>query len=215
MISRPLVACLLFFPLFILIIITLTSNFWSDYKKGQSSGKVEKKTNYNIFFPILVMGVLFMWISWIGGIIFLFLDKYYTFFGALVVFTEIDQFDSLIQLLGLGIFYLGALTYNYTLYIAKKYLRPAPAGILNDHKLIQNGSFGVIRHPLYTSYVLILGGLSLLLHTYVLLIPTILLIVGLYPTAKAEETMLLEQFGEAYEKYMSRVGMFFPKIKLF
>lgn len=213
MIPQPLIACLLFFPLLVLIINTLTSGYWSDYKKDQSMGKVEKKANYNIFLPFLVVGVIFMWISWVGGIILLFLNEYYNLLEVLVVITGIEQFDSLIELVGLGIFYIGAFMYNYTLYGAKKYLRPAPAGILNDHKLIQNGSFGIIRHPLYTSYLLLLGGLSLLLHTYFLFIPTIFLVIGIYPTAKAEETMLLEQFGEAYEEYMSRVGMFLPKIK--
>ena len=39
------------------------------------------------------------------------------------------------------------------------------------------------------------------------------MIIGIYPTAKAEEQTLIEQFGEEYIKYKQKVGMFFPKFR--
>jgi len=36
-------------------------------------------------------------------------------------------------------------------------------------------------------------------------------IIGIYPTAKAEEEVLIKQFEEEYIKYKQKVGMFFPK----
>ena len=94
-----------------------------------------------------------------------------------------------------------------------KYLRPAPSGTLENHKLIQKGPFAVIRHPLYVSYMLITAGLGLVLLSYWLLIPTLLILVGIYPTARAEEAVLMEQFGDEYIRYKQRVGMFFPKFR--
>jgi protein-S-isoprenylcysteine O-methyltransferase Ste14 len=47
---------------------------------------------------------------------------------------------------------------------------------------------------------------------YWLLIPTVCIIVGIYPTAKAEEEMLVERFGEEYIGYKRRVGMLFPRL---
>jgi protein-S-isoprenylcysteine O-methyltransferase Ste14 len=96
--------------------------------------------------------------------------------------------------------------------VAGKYLRPAPSGTLESHKLVQKGPFRIIRHPLYVSYIFILAGLSMVLLTFWLLIPTLFLIIGIYPTAKAEEEILIEQFGEEYINYKRNVGMFFPKI---
>jgi protein-S-isoprenylcysteine O-methyltransferase Ste14 len=61
--------------------------------------------------------------------------------------------------------------------------------------------------------VLILTGLSLVLLSYWLLIPTLLIVFGIYPTAKAEEEVLIEQFGSDYIRYKHRVGMFFPRLR--
>jgi protein-S-isoprenylcysteine O-methyltransferase Ste14 len=44
------------------------------------------------------------------------------------------------------------------------------------------------------------------------LIPTLFVIIGIYPTAKAEEELLIEKFGEQYRECKKKVGMFFPKI---
>ena len=184
--------------------------FWLEFRDSKKSGDVGKKADYKkLFFYLLAAGVLFMWVSWVGGIIFLFLNKFYSIFGFLTFSTH---FEIAIQVIGLIIFYIGAITYNLNIIVAGKYLRPAPSGTLGSHKLVQKGPFRIIRHPLYVSYILILAGLSLILHIYWLLIPTLCIMIGIYPTAKAEEETLIEQFGEEYINYKRNVGMFFPKV---
>ena len=37
-------------------------------------------------------------------------------------------------------------------------------------------------------------------------------ISGIYPTAQAEEGMLVKQFGKEYIGYNRRVGMLFPRL---
>ena len=54
-------------------------------------------------------------------------------------------------------------------------------------------------------------GLSLILFIYWLLIPVACMIIGIYPTSKAEEKTLLDLFGKDYIEYKQEVGMFFPK----
>jgi protein-S-isoprenylcysteine O-methyltransferase Ste14 len=44
------------------------------------------------------------------------------------------------------------------------------------------------------------------------LIPALCVIVGMYPTAKTEEKVLIERFGEEYIEYQRKVGMFFPRL---
>jgi protein-S-isoprenylcysteine O-methyltransferase Ste14 len=209
MISQIVNAILLFI---LLITMTIPSiNFWLEFKNSRKSGKVAKKANYKkIFFYLLVAGVLFMWIFWIGGIIFLLLNKFYSIFGFLTFSTH---YNLAVQIVGFFIFYVGAITYNLNIFFAGRNLRPAQSGIIEDHKLIKNGPFGIIRHPLYVSYILILAGLGLIFLSYWLLIPTLFIIIGIYPTAKAEEETLIEQFGEEYIEYKRKVGMFFPELK--
>ena len=209
MINQIITAILLSIPLIVMIIPSI--KYWSKFKKEKESGKTGKKTKYNkVFFYLFVSGVLCMWVSWVGAIIFLFLNKFYSFFGFM---TFSSSYETAIQIAGLIIFYIGAVTYNLNIIVAGKYLRPALSGTLEEHKLIQEGPFAVIRHPLYVSYIFILAGLSLILLSYWLLIPTLCMIIGIYPTSKAEEETLIEQFGEEYTEYKRKVGMFFPKLK--
>ncbi len=49
------------------------------------------------------------------------------------------------------------------------------------------GPFGVVRHPLYVLYFLITVGLAGVLHIGWILIPSLCIAFGIYPTAKAEE----------------------------
>lgn len=208
MISQIIIAMLLSIPLITMMLPSI--RYWLEFKGSKKSRDAGKKADYKkIFFYLLVAGVLCMWIAWIGGIVSLSLNQFYSVFGFL---TFSPPYETAIQIMGIVIFYIGAIIYNLNIIVAGKYLRPAPSGTLGSHKLVQKGPFRFIRHPLYVSYIFILIGLSLTLHTYWLLVPALCIIIGIYPTAKAEEEKLIEQFGEEYIKYKQKVGMFFPKL---
>lgn len=208
MIDETLVAILLAIPL-----ITLAAQsirYWSEFRSSQSSVRPVRKADYRKpYFYLLVFGVLCMWLAWLGAILFSLLHAYHSVFEFL---TFSSQSALAIQIVGFIIFYLGVAIYNLTLLVAGKHLRPAPSGMHEEHKLVTNGPFRLIRHPLYVSYLLIVAGLSLILLSYWLLIPALCVIAGIYPTAKAEEETLTEQFGEEYAEYKRRVSMFVPRL---
>lgn len=150
MLSQRIIAILIFIPVITLLFPSI--NYWFKLDKKQLGEKAAKKPKYkNTVLFLLAIGVLFMWIFWIGGIIFLFLDAYYETFGFLMFSTP---FNAAIQVVGLIIFYIGAITYNLNIIIAGKYLRPSTSGILDDHRLVKKDPFRIIRHPLYVSYLL-------------------------------------------------------------
>jgi protein-S-isoprenylcysteine O-methyltransferase Ste14 len=185
--------------------------YWSEFRKDKKKDNAGKKANCNKpFFYLLVVGVLFMWFFWVGGIILLFLNRYFDIFQNMI-FSSPHEIT--FQIIGLAIFYIATTIYNMNIITAGKYLRPAPSGTLKDQQLVRKGPFSVIRHPLYVSYILILIGLSFILLNFWILIPAFFVIIGIYPTAKAEEKVLIEQFGDEYIDYKKEVGMFFPKLK--
>ena len=207
MISQKITAILLAIPLITMAIPSIY--YWSRFRK-KSREKSGKKAMYNkIFLGLLAGGFFCAWVVWIGSCIFLFLNKFYSIFGFLTFSTHIE---TALQISGVFIFYIGAITYNLNIIVAGEYLAPATSPLLKNHKLIQKGAFGIIRHPQYVSYIFILTGLSLILFTYWLFIPTLCVIIGIYPTAKAEEELLIKHFGEEYLEYQRKVGMFFPKL---
>lgn len=78
-------------------------------------------------------------------------------------------------------------------------------------ELTTRGLFKVIRHPLYSSYCFYFVGIPLSMLNY-LLIPLLLGIIGYSYTTKYEEEILVKEFGQEYQIYQSKVGMFLPFI---
>lgn len=206
--GQTITAIIMAIPLAVMVVPSI--RFWVDYGKGKRVEQAVQKPTYNKpFFYLLAGGVFCMWLAWVGGIILLFCNQYDRVLGDL---TYTTSFDTVIRVVGFLIFYTGAAMYNLNIIFAGKHLRPAPSGVPQNHQLVQNGPFAIVRHPLYISYILILVGLSFILLTYWLLIPSLAVVAGIYPTAKTEEEMLIRQFGDEYRQYQRRVGMFFPRL---
>ncbi len=204
----PQIISAIFLSVPLIILISSSIPYWARFKNMDKS---PKKIQYKKKFLFLIaIGWLSIWPVWIGSVILLFLNNFYNIFGFL---TFSSQFEVIQQIIGFFIFYIGDITYNLTIILTGQYLSPSTSGLVEDHKLIQKGTFRIIRHPLYVSYLLILVGLSLILLIYWLLIPTIFVIIGIYPTAKTEEETLIQQYGEEYIEYKRKVGMFFPKLR--
>jgi protein-S-isoprenylcysteine O-methyltransferase Ste14 len=69
-----------------------------------------------------------------------------------------------------------------------------------------------VRHPYYVTYVVVLVGLALTLATLWPFLLALCVVIGMGPTAEAEEKQLAVLFGEAYRQYQQRVGRFFPRL---
>lgn len=74
--------------------------------------------------------------------------------------------------------------------------------------LITNGAYGIVRHPLYTSGILLLVTKMEMsrLDLIAVLLVSIYLIIGAY----IEERRLLSVFGDEYRRYREHVSMFIP-----
>ncbi len=84
--------------------------------------------------------------------------------------------------------------------------------IREQHELITRGVYGVIRHPMYASQWLWVIAQPLLLHNWIAGILNVPFFLMFYlMRIKAEEQLMLEQFGTQYRSYMEQVGGVFPK----
>jgi protein-S-isoprenylcysteine O-methyltransferase Ste14 len=85
--------------------------------------------------------------------------------------------------------------------------------IYDDQTFIRTGVYGLVRHPLYASLILMFYGACLAYPNYLaFLANTLIFIPFMYYRAKQEETLLTKTF-KAYTKYQQEVGMFFPRIR--
>lgn len=81
----------------------------------------------------------------------------------------------------------------------------------DDAQLVQRGIYSIVRHPLYTSVLLVSIGWTLFWRSLVAVIIVVLLFVILDAKSRLEERWLREKFSE-YASYAKRVGRFLPWI---
>ena len=80
-------------------------------------------------------------------------------------------------------------------------------------RVIRKSVFGIVRHPIYFSEILLYLGLLLLSVSLAAAAAWIIAIGFLHYISRYEEKMLLARFGEEYEQYMRDVPMYFPRLR--
>jgi protein-S-isoprenylcysteine O-methyltransferase Ste14 len=79
------------------------------------------------------------------------------------------------------------------------------------HRLVTDGPYRFIRHPLYTSLFLGYLGTLLALQSWVLAVWFPAFVAAYLLFADEEETVMERGFGDAYRAYRRDTGMFLPK----
>lgn len=77
-------------------------------------------------------------------------------------------------------------------------------------RLVTEGIYGTIRHPMYSSVLLLAWGALLKQVTVGTILLAVAASVALTVTAKVEEAENLARFGEEYREYMKRTRRFIP-----
>jgi protein-S-isoprenylcysteine O-methyltransferase Ste14 len=83
-----------------------------------------------------------------------------------------------------------------------------------EHKLVTQGIYAHLRHPIYASVWLWCLAQALLVHNWIGGLAGLVLFLPVYLTRlPIEEGMMLEVFGEEYQDYMRRVGGILPRLR--
>jgi len=77
--------------------------------------------------------------------------------------------------------------------------------------LLQEGMYGLVRHPRYLSVIIGTAGFAMVVNHVGGYLVVLGSIPALYLVVIVEERELALRFGAAYERYRSRVPAFFPK----
>jgi protein-S-isoprenylcysteine O-methyltransferase Ste14 len=85
------------------------------------------------------------------------------------------------------------------------------AEVRPDTELVTDGPFGLVRHPMYDSILLLWAGGGCALLSPAFAAGLVVLVPGLWLRARAEERLLVRHFGAAYESYAARVPMLVPR----
>lgn len=112
-------------------------------------------------------------------------------------------------LAGWGLVAIGALCILVALLQLSERLSPFPTPKANA-RLLQNGLFGLVRHPIYSGLILAFGGWSLRNESPEQMGVTFLLWALFWFKSRYEEERLLEHFP-GYAEYAKKTGRFWPK----
>jgi protein-S-isoprenylcysteine O-methyltransferase Ste14 len=84
---------------------------------------------------------------------------------------------------------------------------------LSDHRVVDDGPFGVVRHPIYLGVISFLVGGPLAIADPVAALFCLGAVLVFLSRARAEERFLEERLGEAYLAYARRVPMLLPRLR--
>jgi protein-S-isoprenylcysteine O-methyltransferase Ste14 len=104
-----------------------------------------------------------------------------------------------------GVCLLGALWFNSSLNLTRVHL------LNGKPELITQGPFAYVRHPLYSTILLSIPPLAVIwLSDLLFLIPWFLVFVVSHHVVLLEERVLIEAFGQEYERYRRHVPALIP-----
>jgi protein-S-isoprenylcysteine O-methyltransferase Ste14 len=80
-------------------------------------------------------------------------------------------------------------------------------------RVVDTGPYRLVRHPIYTGFIVMYAGLAILCASALALLGAVLMAVGLWIKARLEEQFLSEELGAtAYSGYKARTPMFVPSL---
>lgn len=114
-------------------------------------------------------------------------------------------------LIGNICFISGFIIMNYSAYILGKQFN-VNVTIINDHQLIINGPYSLIRHPRYLGILLTFTGIPLIFKTYLPLVFSLIILIVLLWRIRDEEILLEQTFKEQWIKYKNNSNKLIPFI---
>lgn len=85
-------------------------------------------------------------------------------------------------------------------------------GMRDEHRLVTDGIYRFIRHPMYAAHLLWGVAQAMMLHNWIAGLSLIVLATPQYLLRVGdEEEMMIDEYGQAYRDYMQRTGRILPR----
>jgi protein-S-isoprenylcysteine O-methyltransferase Ste14 len=182
------------------------SLFFRRERKDLGSVKASKPTGFvlNQFFGFLVIWLPFIFLL-LGAVIPSWV------YGTLLNLS----FDGVeyLQAVSVPLFLIGVILAGWSESAMRQFMRPS-VEVREKHELVTRGPYSHIRHPLYTSIILMTLAPALLLFHIVPAIGFLGCLCIVYRRATLEEELLASEdgFGQTYRDYMKKTGRFLPRL---
>src|SRR6266852_807173 len=85
--------------------------------------------------------------------------------------------------------------------------------IKQDQQLIRTGPYARLRHPIYSGITLAAIGSAVVIAQWRCVLGVCLVLIGYCIKARKEETMLTQQFGDAFREHQKQTGFLIPRFR--
>lgn len=176
-------------------------SFYFRLKADRESGeKLSRKSDGTIMMTIIRIGGLILWLS----------PFVYLINPAWMAWSKVGLPDW-VRLLGFGLGFVCVLGIYWLFSSIGTGITPVSA-TRKEHKLVTNGIYKYIRHPLYTFGSSMFLAFGMMADSwFVAALGTLTFVLMAIRTPK-EEANLIAKFGDEYREYMKRTGRFLPKL---
>ena len=159
--------------------------------------------------------VLPTWVQIVGGLGACVLFAYLGYLLWIPLpFDVASNAETILRMIGLAFFIVGwslVLWARWTLGALYGVSTSFTAPLQAHHRLIQNGPYAFVRHPMYLGYWLLLVGVTLIYRTWTPLLFLVMCLASFSRRAEREEKVLAEKFADEWRAYVARVPRFVPR----
>jgi protein-S-isoprenylcysteine O-methyltransferase Ste14 len=84
-----------------------------------------------------------------------------------------------------------------------------------DHHLVRSGPYAFVRNPIYTSMLLVLLAIAVVITGWKLFLAALFLfVIGTEIRVRTEENLLAARFGDEFQNYRKSVAAYIPFLKM-
>ena len=166
----------------------------------ESGEKLSRKADGTVMMTIIRIGGLILWLS----------PFVYLINPAWMAWSKVDLPDW-VRWLGVGIGLVNTIGIYWLFSSIGTGITPVSA-TRKEHKLVTNGIYKYIRHPLYTFGSSMFVSFGMMADSWLIAALGILTFILMAIRTPKEEANLIEKFGDEYREYMKHTGRFLPRL---
>lgn len=118
---------------------------------------------------------------------------------------------TIVYSIGLGLAVAGAALAIYSrLMLGRNW--SATVQLKRDHELITSGPYRVVRHPIYSGFLLLFLGNAVMVGDWRGLLAVVIVLASFWRKFRLEESWLARHFGEPYRLYQARTKALIPAL---
>lgn len=176
------------------------SSYFRTKADKESGEKISRKADGTTMMTIIRIGGLILWLS----------PLVYLINPGWMAWSKVGL-PEWARWLGVGIGILNTFGIYWLFSSIGSGITPTSA-TRQEHKLVTNGIYRYIRHPLYTFGSAMFIAFGMMADNWFIALLGVFTFILMAIRTPKEEANLIEKFGDEYREYMKRTGRFLPKL---